>query len=251
MAFGAEIYGAHGRLQLGESVSNYYMVEKGTITQSTWGDQSFNRNLYGPSGPWWNASEGAVAKMTAIPATLPYDFVALGGLNIAFAPAMVGSYDGSDGSGGGYAITCGPASGSRTLYWYTFRSYTKLTPETSGYGMEIINPATGQVNFSLRYPKILKTLAKYDYNEFTTHSLPTGKTLAFIGFGEVWREEQYSDNPETGLMSWYPSLNITLNNSNGMNMVRGTDTAGLQASSARTSSERSDGGVICIDVTGY
>lgn len=247
MTFGVEIYGTHGRLQLGENVGNYYMVEKGSITDSTWGDFGFNR---GTPSPWWNAGEGAMSKTHTLPTTLPYDFVALGGTNIELVVPSSGAYGVGVPSGpSGPVATSGPPSGSRTLYWYTFRSYKHLSPATTGYGMEIINPATGLVNFSLRYPKILKTLMKVDYNEGTT-ALPSGKTLALIGFGTCYRENQYVDNPETGVMSFYNNLNCKIDGSNNLTMSRNSDWSGLSASSG-ASIDRTDGGVIVLDVTNY
>lgn len=251
MAFGVEIYGAHGRLQLGSGVSNYYMVEKGTITGSAWGDMSFNRDLYGPPFPpgWWEANEGATSMLHSIPASLPYDFYALGGSQITFAPLSVFGDGARFNAPPSSAVTSGPVSGSRTLYWYTFRSYTHLAPLNTGFGMEIINPDTGLVSFSLRHPKVLKTVAKYDYTE-SAITLPTGKTLAFIAFGEMWRDVAYTLNPVTGLMGFPAILDCTINGSNQLFMSRNSNYEGMRGDTG-FHGDTSAGGVIAIDVTGY
>ncbi len=250
MVFGAEIYGLHGRLQLADNVSNYYMVEKGTITDNAWGDYGFNRGDYGPVGPWWEPGEGGPARVRTLPTTLPYDFYALGGENINMAMYSSGGYGfGTPTAPKNQIATSGPVSGSRTLRWYTFRSYKHLTPANTGFGMEIINPVTGEVNFSLRYPKLLKTLIKHDFTT-TPISLPTGKTLALIGFGSPYREVEYTGNPETGVMSFYSVLTATINSSNQLLMSRETDWTGLSPTSG-VSINRTDGGVIVIDVTNY
>jgi hypothetical protein len=156
MAYGVEFYNQNGKLQLSDSVNNFYMVEKGTI----------------------NSTNGSV--FYTVTPTVAYDAIAVFCPTMAVLPkSMFSSVQAANTPQTFRKISTSNA----TIFWYAYRSYNSVTPATSGYGLEIYN-ATGQVAFSSNYPKILKGIKIPIPNEqATSTTVSAAKEFAFLQYG--------------------------------------------------------------------
>ncbi|WP_156416477.1 MULTISPECIES: hypothetical protein [unclassified Sphingopyxis] len=235
-----ELYNAYGKLQIGASAANYYCIQKGTVTAPACAvDGSGNAtNFY--------FSSGAVE----ITPTVAYDIMAVRGRGGArpritdVAPSTVAANTTTtlqiQGTGG-------------FVDWWVFRSYTALTPSTSGFGMEIVNPATGKVNFTTKQPKILKC-SKYVLPSLggvvpggtaglVNVTLPTGRDYAFFAFGTAQTIYDHYD----GLINPRFSMRATAAWSNGNVAFRREAIEFFAGGETR----QAGSGVMMCDVTGY
>lgn len=240
MAFGGEIYNTNGKLQLGVGVSNYYCAQKGTVTAPACSvDGSGNAiNYYFSSGT------------VSITPTVEWDIIALRGRGGA-RPRI-----------GDMATSTVAANTTKTFQiqgtggfvdWWVFRSYTALSPSTSGFGWEIINPATNKVNFTTKQPKILKC-SKYVLPSLgvvvpggnaglVNVSLPTGRDFAFFAFGTAQTKYNHYD----GLINPTFSMRATADWSNGNVAFRRETIEFIAGGESRSAGS----GVMMCDVTGY
>jgi hypothetical protein len=156
MAYGVEFYNQNGKLQLSDSVNNFYMVQKGTL----------------------NTTDGSV--FYTVTPTVPYDAIAVFCPTMAVLPkSMFSSVQAANTPQTFRKISTSNA----TIYWYAYRRYDSISPATSGYGLEIYNSA-GNVAFSSLYPKILKGI-KIPIPDAvaTTTTVSASKEYAFLQYG--------------------------------------------------------------------
>ena len=240
MAFGVEFYNSSGKLQIGASAANFYMVGKGTVTAPACPvDGSGNATSY------YFGSGGV-----NITPPVAYDIIALRGRNGArprigdMMPSTVAANTTTtfqlQGTGG-------------FVDWWAFRSYTALSPSSTGWGLEVINPATNKVNFTTKQPKILKC-AKYvlpslgivnpgDGAGKVNVTLPTGRDYAFFAFGTAQTTYQHYD----GLVNPLFSMRATADWSNGNVAFRREVIEYISDYTTRLVGS----GVMMCDVTGY
>jgi hypothetical protein len=165
MDHGLEFRTESGRLQIGERSCALYMAQKGTTYA------------------WSNARDIAVTP------TVPYDAIAIApadALSIKPEP----SFGGTKAANTTTQIHKNPVEADPNYLiaydWYAFRRYSHLAPSTSGSGLELQHPVSGEVMFSTRQPKILKgfpaavTAANKDGFEVPVLA---GRTYAFLAYG--------------------------------------------------------------------
>ena len=213
MTFGAEFYNDVGTLQIATGISNYYLVESGSVTLTT-------------------------AINFTISPTVSYDIIAINA-NCHCVPKTI--FPDTQTSGAKNFRKNSAVTG--TCNWWAFRSYKALTPATSGYGMEIYNP-DGTVGFSTTQPKILRSYQKIPITNsalFST-SLPSGKVFAFIQYGVTTKYSTGSLMGETFDIFLGPTLNYSAGN---------VDIQVDQRIGRATVSTVYAGGLLAVDVTGY
>jgi hypothetical protein len=156
MAYGVEFYNQNGKLQLSDSVNNFYMVQKGIL----------------------NTTDGSV--FYTVTPTVPYDGIAVYIPEHACLPkSMFSSVQAANTPQTFRKIS----TSNSTVYWYAFRRYDSVSPATSGYGLEIYNSA-GNVAYSSLYPKILKGIKIPIPDALaTTTTVSASKEYAFLQYG--------------------------------------------------------------------
>jgi len=156
MAYGVEFYNQNGKLQLADSVNNFYMVQKGTL----------------------NTTDGSV--FYTITPTVAYDAIAVFCPEMALLPKSMFNVPQAANTPQTFRKI---STSNTTIFWYAYRRYDSLSPATSGYGLEIYNSA-GQVAFSSVYPKILKGI-KIPIPDATATSttVSASKEYAFLQYG--------------------------------------------------------------------
>jgi len=129
MAYGAQFINDSGVLQLGAGVSNYFLVQKGSVYSS-----SGLQITVTPSVPY-NCIAVRVVEINR--AVVPK------GIDVALKPA------------GTSQIFQKADTSALTLEWYAFRSYATASPAVGQYGLELYN-ADGTLGFSTAYPYLMK-----------------------------------------------------------------------------------------------
>ena len=156
MTYGVEFYNQNGKLQLADSVNNFFMVQKGTL----------------------NTTDGSV--FYTVTPTVPYDGIAVFCPTMAVLPkSMFSSVQPANTPQTFRKINTSNA----TIFWYAYRRYDYVSPATSGYGLEIYNSA-GNVAFSSAYPKVLKGIKIPIPDAIaTTTTVSASKEYAFLQYG--------------------------------------------------------------------
>jgi hypothetical protein len=216
MAYGLEIVNDSGSVQIATGISNFYLVESGSVSVSA-GTGSFT-----------------------ITPTVDYDIMAMNCDCWILAHPIFTSLKSAN-----VALTTRKNSNAGTVNWWAFRSYKALTPSTSGYGLEIYNP-DGTVGFSSNQPKILRAHSKIPITTSvsTSNSLPSGQVFAFISYGVVTKGGTITAGMGGGAEDIV--LGPTFNYSSG-NVTTNVN----QRIGSGSVDDVYVGGLLAIDVTGY
>lgn len=217
MAYGFESYNDSGYIQIGDSVSNYYLLYSGTIIVPSTG--------------------------TSVNVTYP----------IAFDALCVATTDGyavpksifttpTTSTNIAYKATGAQA----TIKYWLFKRYSSLTPATSGYGIEIYN-SSGGVAFSSNYPKLMRSYTTIPITDLTTTQnysvLPTDRMFAFLQYGTVY-------TTTVAPIKAAPDVKVPpaiRNYSGGVTSI----SSGVRSGRVNSASPVYAGGLIAIDVTNY
>jgi hypothetical protein len=212
MAYGAEFYNANGNLQLGAGVTNFRQVASGTINDPY-------------AAPLVTPGNG-----------ITFDIIAVRSNNCFPAPIAPFSTPQSSARISVYG------SQGQSFTYHCFRSYSSMTPSTSGYGLEIYN-ADGTVGFSSLEPNILRTYAKIPISSGVGFNvtLPSDRTFAFIAYGKV-SQRKLIRNKEL----YVSSVPTIQNYSGGVHVA-----SNFWIDSSDSFESVFNGGVIAVDVTGY
>lgn len=220
MAFGAEVYGDNGKLQIGgEGVATFQLVQKGTGTAGT--------------GTFFDVAP-----------TVAYDALAI---KSSFGVVPKSIFPTTQASGTVQRIRKFSSIGDDLSYtYYAFRSYRVMTPSSSGVGIEIYNP-DGTVSFSSVQPQLLKVIKVpvTSYPLFST-AVSASQTYAFLSYGTVCHKITATEPMGGGtfLVSCYP----TVWQDSATSISIRTD---LRCSRTSSTPEGYHGGILIANVTGY
>ena len=228
MAYGAQFFNDNNVLQLAAGVSNYVMVQKGSV------------------------SSPGTLEVTVTP-TVPYNCIAVRvaeinravvpkGIDIALKPAGTSQiFEKADTS-------------ALTLQWYAFRSYASLPPSVNQYGLELYN-GDGTIGFTTTYPYIMKGFQVPMYFEqgpvdFTADpsrtwavlyygTVPRGQVVNVSGQWRSYHRGRYTGRSSTPGVH-YSALSV-LSGANGGYIIYDINTTGRW----------DHNGFMMIDVTNY
>lgn len=226
MSYGLQITNNSGVIQIGTGISNFYMVDKGTVT-------AIANTLIASTG---------FPSLTTISVAQAFDCLVVSP-NCFTRPFSTFA---TQRAAGPIDI---PGNGDAgTINWYAFTSYKNLTPSTSNYALQVFN-ADGTLGFSSNQPKIMKVYQRIpittgaSLSTPVSNSLPTGKTFGFIQYGIVAKYVSVPSGMGATDINISPLVKYTSGNVDIEFATRaGRNQDGL---------DHFEGGLAVIDVTGY
>lgn len=230
MAYGLQTFNDSGQIQLSTDLPLFYMVSSGSqsITASN------------PVNFGWQSS---VVDTTTVYELL---FLSTSSTQIWVAPPILAPTTKTGISIRYYCAT--GASGTKTVNWWAFRSFTALTAPSSGYGLNIWN-SSGQTAFAPTQPKILKPATKLAVTSIpgdtSTASLTLPSSTTTYGFAQYGILKRYNLFGGGGRDS---------DGSRGIAIRQSSSTALEYREGGRTgriTADIYDGGIFAVDLTGY
>jgi hypothetical protein len=167
MAYGFESKNDSGYIQIGDSVSNLYMLYSGTILVPARATLSTNINF---------------GTTVTVSHPTPFDAICLATDDGYVVPQTIFTQSKTS-----VAIVNNEWTSQTTIKYWLFKKYSSLVPSTSGYGVEIYD-STGAVAFSSNYPKLMRSYSTIPITNLNNnnYSLPSNRRFAFLLYGTVY-----------------------------------------------------------------
>lgn len=230
MAFGVNTYTDSGVLQLSSEIPAFYMVASGTTSLT----------CASPTTPpyLWNSSN--------FDTTTVYELVFF---NTSASDLWVRPPSASPTTKTGitaYFVNTTGATGTRTLNWWAFRSFDKLTAPTSGMGLNV-KDTSGVTTFALSQPKILKIVQRIPITAMNS----TGSTATLNSSTTTYGFAQYG---QTKQYQVFGGAHRDIDGSIGIAVRQSSSTTMHYRTGGRAGKTTTDiynGGILAADLTGY